>query len=167
MQRTTPVADEFEAGVDGLGDRLAELPAADEFRAAFAAFISRHGHRGPNDWELSSRTWENTPELAYAAIECMRHSTHDLSPASRIAGDDTRRLDAAAQVIPHLKLMDKANFRKALVAAPWWARAREATRDLAIRAHNPTRQVLLRARPPRRRARRGREPARRRHARTR
>ena len=51
--------------------------------------------------------------------------------------------DAAAQVIPHLKLMDKANFRKALVAAPWWARAREATRDLAIRAHNPTRRSFF------------------------
>ena len=143
VQRTPPVADEFETGVEGLADRLAKLPAADQFRAEFAAFISRHGHRGPNDWELSSRTWENTPELAYVAIECMRHSTHDLSPASRIAGDDARRLDAAAQVIPHLKLMDKANFRKALVAAPWWARAREATRDLAIRAHNPTRRSFF------------------------
>ena len=143
VQRTPAVAEEFGAGVDGLGDRLAELPAADQFRAAFGEFVNRHGHRGPNDWELSSRTWENTPELAYAAIECMRHSTHDLSPASRLAGDDTRRLDAAAQVIPHLKLIDKANFRKALVAAPWWARAREATRDLAIRAHNPTRRSFF------------------------
>jgi pyruvate,water dikinase len=73
----------------------------------------------------------------------MRHSTHDLSPAPRVAGDDTRRADAAARVIPHLKLMDKANFRKALIAAPWWARAREATRDLAIRAHNPTRRTFF------------------------
>ena len=54
VQRTPPVAAEFEAGVDGLGERVAAVPAADEFRAAFAAFISRHGHRGPNDWELSS-----------------------------------------------------------------------------------------------------------------
>ncbi len=73
----------------------------------------------------------------------MRHSIHDLSPAPRLAGDDARRADAAAQVIPHLKLMDRANFRKALTAAPWWARAREATRDLAIRAHNPTRRSFF------------------------
>ncbi len=143
VQRTPAVETAFGAGVDGVGARLDGLAAADEFRTAFAGFIRQHGHRGPNDWELSSRTWENTPELAYAAIECMRQSTNDLSPASRLAGDGTRRAEAAAQVIPHLKLMDKANFRKALKAAPWWARAREATRDLAIRAHNPTRRSFF------------------------
>jgi pyruvate,water dikinase len=143
VQRTPDVAAAFDAGIEGLAVRLAGLTAADEFRTAFAGFIAAHGHRGPNDWELSSRTWENTPELAYSAIECMRHSTHDLSPATRVAGDDTRRADAAARVIPHLKLMDKANFRKAVIAAPWWARAREATRDLAIRAHNPTRRTFF------------------------
>ena len=143
VQRTPSVSAAFDAGVGGVGERLADVDDADEFRTAFAAFIRQHGHRGPNDWELSSRTWENTPELAYAAIECMRHSVHDLSPAPRLAGDDARRADAAAQVIPHLKLMDRANFRKALTAAPWWARAREATRDLAIRAHNPTRRSFF------------------------
>jgi pyruvate,water dikinase len=143
VQRTPDVGVAFDAGIEGAAERLAGLPAAGEFRSAFAAFVDRHGHRGPNDWELSSRTWENTPELAYAAIECMRHSTHDLSPATRVAGDDARRSEAAAHVIPHLKLIDKANFRKALTAAPWWARAREATRDLAIRAHNPTRRAFF------------------------
>jgi pyruvate,water dikinase len=143
VQRTPAVSAAFDDGIEGVGERLADDPEAGEFRTAFAAFIARHGHRGPNDWELSSRTWENTPALAYAAIECMRHSTHDLSPASRVADDGARRADAAAQVTPHLKLIDKANFRKALIAAPWWARAREATRDLAIRAHNPTRRSFF------------------------
>jgi phosphohistidine swiveling domain-containing protein len=143
VQRTPDVATAFDAGVEGLGGRVSGLASADEFRKAFAGFIATHGHRGPNDWELSSRTWENTPELAYAAIECMRHSTYDLSPVPRVAGDETRRAEAAAQVIPHLKLIDKANFRKAVIAAPWWARAREATRDLAIRAHNPTRRAFF------------------------
>jgi pyruvate,water dikinase len=73
----------------------------------------------------------------------MRHSTHDLSPTSRVAGDEAKRQEAAVQVTPHLKLIDRPNFRKALTAAPWWARAREATRDLAIRAHNPTRRSFF------------------------
>ena len=47
------------------GQPLAGLEQAGPFNQAFADFIERYGHRGPNDWEISSRTWENTPELAY------------------------------------------------------------------------------------------------------
>lgn len=143
VQGTPSVGAEFERGVAGVGERLAGHPDAAEFRAAFAGFIATHGHRGPNDWELSARTWENTPELAYSAIDRMRLSTRDLSPTERVAGSDAARAAAAAKVLPHVNGLDKLNFKKALGAAPWWARAREATRDLAIRAHNPTRRVFF------------------------
>lgn len=138
----------FEGGVHGIGERLAALvPAAgdgvEEFRVAFADFIRAHGHRGPNDWELSSRTWENTPELAYAAIDCMRAATRDLGPHHSAADTERTRQLAAAKVVPVLSRIDRANFRKALQAVPWWSRAREATRDLAARVSNPTRQVFF------------------------
>ncbi len=131
----------FDAGVDGLMDRVADDPDAADFRERFAAFIDTHGHRGPNDWELSSRNWENTPELALVAIDRMRLADHDLDPAARLADDATRREAAIAVVRPHLKGMDRKNFDKALAAVSWWAQAREATRDRAIRIGAPTKQA--------------------------
>jgi len=131
----------FNLGVDGLLDRLASDRAAADFRERFAAFTATHGHRGPNDWELSSRNWENTPELALVAIDRMRLADHDLDPATRLAGDDARRAAAVDVVRPHVKGLDRRNFDKALLAAPWWAQAREATRDRAIRLGAPTKRV--------------------------
>jgi len=132
----------FDDGVGGLLDRLADEPAAGGFLQAFRAFIDEHGHRGPNDWELSARTWDNTPELALVAIDRMRLADRDLSPADRLAGDDARRTDAVAVVRPHVKGMDRRNFDKALRAMPHWSRAREATRDRAVRIMLPTKQVF-------------------------
>ena len=133
----------FDQGVAGLGQRLATIDEAGPFNKAFADFIERYGHRGPNDWEISSRTWENTPELAYAAIDVMRRSDQDLRPASRLVDVEARREAAAEAIRPHLKLLDKPNFSKAVKAIRHWVRGREATRDLCIQLHLPTRQVFF------------------------
>ena len=87
------VCAEFDHGVAGLLQRLDDVPDADEFRAAFAQFIADYGHRGPNDWEISSRTWENTPELALAAIDRMRmaSTTSTLRGASDSVEQAARR----------------------------------------------------------------------------
>ena len=123
----------FDQGVDGLLDRLGSDGDAATFREQFGAFVDRHGHRGPNDWELSSRTWENTPELALTAIDRMRLSDKDLSPSQRLGDDQAKRDAAIAEVRPHLKFMDKMNFDKAVEAVGVWSQAREATRDRAVR----------------------------------
>ncbi len=135
----------FDAGVGGLLDRLAvehaDDPDAATFCERFATFVADHGHRGPNDWELSSRNWENTPELALVAIDRMRLADHDLDPAARLAGDEERRAAAIAVVRPHVKGLNRKKFDKALAATGWWARSREATRDRAIHIGAPTKQV--------------------------
>ena len=142
IARSTPsVNNAFDESVDGVLERLADDQEAVPFLEAFAAFIAEHGHRGPNDWELSSRTWDNTPSLALVALDRMRVATHDLSPAQRLIDDGSKRDAAAAKVRPHLKFMDKPNFDKALKAAPFWAQAREATRDRAVRCSMPAKQV--------------------------
>jgi phosphohistidine swiveling domain-containing protein len=127
------VSTAFNAGTSGLVGRLKSMPEAADFNKAFAGFIARHGHRGPNDWELSSRTWENTPELPLVAIDRMRFAEHDLAPAARLTNWEARQQAAIAKVLPHVKLMDKGNFKKAVKALPHWSRAREATRDRAVR----------------------------------
>lgn len=132
----------FDAGTSGLPARLKAMPEAAEFNKAFADFIARHGHRGPNDWELSSRTWENTPELALVAIERMRHAAHDLSPSTRLQDMEARQQAAVEKVLPHVKLLDKGNFKKAVKALPHWTRAREATRDRAVRTGATLKRVF-------------------------
>ncbi|MEM9134945.1 MAG: PEP-utilizing enzyme [Actinomycetota bacterium] len=140
--RATPkVEAAFDVGVDGLLDRLADVPEAESFRTAFASFVSQHGHRGPNDWELSARTWDNTPELALAAIDAMRRADHDLSPSTRLGDDEAKREAAIAKVRPHLGFMDKMNFDKAVKAVGYWEQGREGTRDRAVRFSLPVKQV--------------------------
>ena len=126
------------AGIDGLLDRLAEIPDAEEFLDEFASFIAEHGHRGPNDWELSARTWDNTPELA---IDSMRRSDHDLSPDSRLHDDEAKRRAAVAKVRPGVSWKDRMNFDRAVKAMPYWAQGRESTRDSAVRMMLPVKQV--------------------------
>jgi pyruvate,water dikinase len=133
----------FDEGVAGVGRRLAKIPEAAEFNDAFITFLDDYGHRGPNDWEISSRTWENTPELAYAAIDVMRHATDDLDPAARLDDVEAKRVAAAAIVRPHLNVLDRMNFTKAVKAIKHWSRAREGTRDLCIQLYLPTRRVFF------------------------
>lgn len=137
------VASAFDQGVTGLGERLAALDEAGPFNQAFDEFLERYGHRGPNDWEISARTWENTPELAYAAIDVMRRSDWDLDPAGRLTDVEPRRNAAAQAVLPHLNFLDKGNFTKAVGAIRHWVRGREATRDLCIQLYLPARRVFF------------------------
>ena len=148
--------DGLAEGYAGLDARLGSGAAADDFRERFAAFVVEHGHRGPNDWELSSRNWENTPELALVAIDRMRLADHDLDPSTRLTDDAERRDEAVAAVRPHVKGLDRRNFDKALAAIGWWEQAREATRDRAIHIGAPTKRAYREL--VRRAAQRGGDP---------
>ncbi len=142
VRSNATVSASFDAGTSGLVGRLKAMPEAAEFNTAFETFIARHGHRGPNDWELSSRTWENTPELALVGVDRMRHAEHDLSPSTRLHDMEARQQAAIDKVLPHVKLLDKGNFKKAVKALPHWTRAREATRDRAVRTGATLKRVF-------------------------
>jgi len=140
--RSNPtVSAAFDAGIDGLLDRIIDLPDAEEFRSLLAGFIAEHGHRGPNDWEVSGRTWDNTPVLVLIAIDRMRVADADLEHVHDDGAEDAARAAAIAKVRPELNVLDRLNFDKAIRAAPIWAQAREATRDRAVRFTLPIKQV--------------------------
>ena len=142
LVRSSPALTEaFDAGVDGLLDRVAGVDEAAAFRTRFEAFRAEHGHRGPNDWELSGRTWDNTPELALVAIDRMRVSDDDLVRTNDPVAEQAQREAAIAKVRPKLNILDRLNFDKALKSAPFWAQAREGTRDRAVRFTMPAKQV--------------------------
>jgi pyruvate,water dikinase len=78
----------FDAGVPGLHERLIGLaesgsPSAEDFEKLFDSFIERFGARGPNEWELRSRTWGIDRDVPLAAIDRMRFAADDESPQTR------------------------------------------------------------------------------------
>lgn len=81
------VSAEFEAGLDGLLDRL--RASADASAVAFVAdfdrFLVDHGFRAQNEYDLRSESWEVSPHIALAAINLMRKSDESKSPAVRHA----------------------------------------------------------------------------------
>ncbi|MEY2957578.1 MAG: hypothetical protein RLZZ01_146 [Actinomycetota bacterium] len=141
VRSCAPLGEAFDAGVPGLLDRVAGESWAEPFLGRFAAFITEHGHRGPNDWELSGRTWENTPDLALLAVDRMRIAGADLVVGGDPVVEQRRRDEAVAAVRPALSKLDRPNFDRALAAAPIWSRAREATRDRAVRLTLSAKQV--------------------------
>lgn len=88
----------FDAGVAGLGDRLAGIAAAADFTAAFADLLANFGHRGVNEWEISAETWQINPTLAYQMIDRVRRQDDAMSPAVRAAASAARREAAVAEL---------------------------------------------------------------------
>ena len=87
---------EFDAGVDGLHERLAGAAAASDFNTTFAALIDDFGHRGVNEWELSADTWKINPTLAYDMIDRVRRQDDSMSPTIRSAQAMASRIAAEA-----------------------------------------------------------------------
>ena len=144
IARTEPkVSAEFEKGVEGLGARLANMPEAKAFNDAFAAFIKRYGHRGPNDWELSAKIYENTPELAYAAIDVMRKADGPIAQKRDPLEVEAERDEAARIIAPKLGFIDRRNFMKAVNVNKHWVRGRESARDITINLLLPLRHAYF------------------------
>jgi phosphohistidine swiveling domain-containing protein len=97
--RYTPgLAAEFDAGMDGIADRLAANPAAAQFNAGFASLLEEFGHRGVNEWEISAETWTINPTLAYQMIDRVRRQDDPMSPAARAAKSAEQREAAVAEL---------------------------------------------------------------------
>lgn len=82
VKDSATLTEQFDAGVDGLLDRLADSddPDAATFLSAWADMIAAHGHRGPNEWDLRAHSWTTKPSLALGMLERMRHQDDSKSP---------------------------------------------------------------------------------------
>ncbi|MEM7273990.1 MAG: PEP-utilizing enzyme [Actinomycetota bacterium] len=122
--------------------RLANETPADAFDDAFAAFLTQHGHRGPNEFSLVGRDWAAFPDLALAAIDNMRGLDPDRAPAAQ-----ERRMAAAreaAMTSARDRLGRRAGRLDAAVAgAILWSRAREESKNQVIRASQTGRHAFL------------------------
>ncbi len=129
------VAAEFDAGVDGLLDRLRSLGApAVPFLAAFEQFLVDFGSRGPNEWDTAFDTWETDPALALVLVDRMRHTDESHDPSAqleRLAGDRTA---LEAETIDRIPRPARWLFRRALRSAQLYSQSRERTKTTVIRA---------------------------------
>ena len=119
--------------------RLSEGSA--EFESGFAAFLDEYGCRGPNEWEGSSETWGTKPELALAAIACMRHAADDNSPHSQQARLVAERQDATASARTRLGRATRFQFDRALRSSAVLSQGRERSKTTIVKAIHGIRLV--------------------------
>lgn len=129
----------FDAGVDGLLDRLGASGSTDveAFLAGWDDFIHRFGSRGPNEWEIMAETWETRPEIALAMLDRIRFQADDESPTRRNAAKAAEREQLTAEVRAEVaELGDEelaGQFEGAMVASAQLG-FRERTKTNIIRA---------------------------------
>ena len=136
----------FDGGVEGLLDRLHDVPEAADFLARWDEFIHEFGSRGPNEWEFSAPTWETRPELALAALDRIRFQADDQSPQRRSEALAQARESLAVEVRAKLaELGDEelsGMFEAALIGANMMV-FRERTKTTIIKAVHEARMVFL------------------------
>jgi len=143
MVAASPTLSElFDEGIEGLDARLRVHPQAVEFVTAFDRFVSRHGSRGPDEWELASPTWGSDPTIALAMIERLRHAPDDRDPIAVGARLGAERASLILEIRDRLPWFRRRLFDIAMRATMAYAAQREATKAAFVRVLEPTRQAL-------------------------
>jgi rifampicin phosphotransferase len=123
----------FDEGTAGLLERLEESDDADakSFMTGFHQLIRDFGSRGPNEWEMASRTWEVAPHKPIAAIDRMRLQTDDQAPTAKRA-QLTKAREEATQTVAGMLEGDaetQGTFLAAVRAAGLHLAGRERTKS--------------------------------------
>jgi pyruvate,water dikinase len=128
----------FDAGVDGLLDRLAASSDDDaaSFLAQWSALISDHGHRGPNEWDMRAHSWTTKPSLALGMLDRLRHQSDDRSPydAQTKAAAEREALSAELLAIVEGDAEAHGGLSAGIHSASVFFKAREMGKNACIRA---------------------------------
>jgi pyruvate,water dikinase len=138
---------EFDAGLDGLLERVAASGSEDasRFTAAVAEFMYVHGSRGPNEWDPYSWSYESNPMLLVKAINHARGATDTADPARTAAAGAAAR----QQLIEHFSAVFADNaealgtFQTAVRSVGVFMAARERCKTNNIRAVGEVRECFL------------------------
>jgi phosphohistidine swiveling domain-containing protein len=145
VRRSSELTEAFDAGTDGLLERLAKLPSGETagFLNDLQTLLVEHGHRGPNEWDLMSDTWFTKPALALAVIERVRLQRDEADPLDRSTAGAALRQRVTAE-LKELLAEDPetaATLEAAIRSGQLFYRKREAGKDAAVR-------VMLEAKLP-------------------
>jgi pyruvate,water dikinase len=135
------LSDLFDARADPR-DHVGE-PDVDRFARDFESFLAAHGARGPDEWELASPTWGTDPEIAFAAIERLRHAPDERDPViarRRLAASREHALmDTRARLARPLRPI----FDRLVRAAGVYAEGRERAKAVFVDDFFPVRLALF------------------------
>lgn len=136
----------FDAGLDGLGDRLAALDGEDAaaFRAAVDDFMYLHGSRGPNEWDMYNPSYETKPGLLFSAIERLRRQDDTADPKAAEARNAAERARLSEQYSAMFADNAEASgmFAAGMASAAVFMSARERCKTSNIRAVHEVRMCF-------------------------
>ncbi len=154
LVRSSPaLTAEFDRGVAGLLDRLA--PSADgggggdgdaaRFLAGWEDLLARHGHRGPNEWDLRAHSWTTDPALPLGMLDRMRHQDDTRSPAEANAAAAAERERLSAELLALVEGDAEAHggLQAGIASAAVFFRLREQGKNACIRLLHEAKLALL------------------------
>jgi phosphohistidine swiveling domain-containing protein len=137
----------FDAGADEAWRALQDTRTGDlaGFGAAFDEFTAQYGCRGPNEWDLYTRSWEVAPAQPLSMVASMRHSPDGEAPANRMKAQEERREAAARRMRELLAGAPDmlAQFDAALASAALCIAAREKTKLMCVLDLGEVRMAFL------------------------
>lgn len=113
------------------GERTGDLAG---FGAAFDQAMSQFGCRGPNEWDLYTKSWEVDPVQPLALIASLRHSPDSEAPANRMRLQEERRSAAAGRLRELLagSAEQLAQLEAGLASAALCIASREKTKLMCV-----------------------------------
>jgi pyruvate,water dikinase len=134
----------FDAGANGLYERLTTDVDAAEFMVALDAFLAEFGSRGQNEWDVASDVWETDPDLVLSVIDKMRLQADDDDPlrenAARAAERESLAAEIAAMVVGDPEI--HGQFCAAVASTGTFLPGRERSKTNIIRVIGETRLAI-------------------------
>ncbi len=128
----------FDAGLDGLRERLAGTP----FDASLGRFLDEFGHRGNDEYELATACWAMDPAPVLAAVDRLRHVPAERSPRAAMARLSAERAKAGHDVRRVLHWPLRSLALRAAAVGRAGAIGRERAKDILVYENFGTRLVL-------------------------
>ena len=128
----------FDDGLDDIAERTRSTP----LRPAIEAFLTDHGHRGNDEYELAVPAWVMDPAPVYVAIDRLRNAPADRDPVAvtkRLAADAEVALGEALRIVPRPM---RAMTRRSALVSRQGSIGRERAKDILILENLGARRVL-------------------------
>ncbi len=147
IKNSSELTSEFDAGVDGILDRLAanDHPDADDFLGLWQELLENHGHRGPNEWDLRAHSWTTLPSMPLGMLERLRHQSDAKSPidAHERGALERERLTTELLAMVEGDADAHGGLKAGIASAALFFRLREMGKNACIRLIHEAKLALM------------------------